>query len=78
MFPLSALVVHPDDNIWRVPTFDPFDQAQKDVVIRLVERVCEGTIGCALADPPSTRSTHAVSHSRDHEKAVKVVQTVRP
>ena len=74
-----ALIVHPDNNLWRESTLNPFDQAQKGVVISLVECVSECTVEKALADPPSTRTTYAVSHSRDREETEKVVYTtIRP
>lgn len=74
MFPLLALVVRANNNTRRVPTFNPIDQTQQDVVVRLVERVGKDASQYALSDPPSTRSSQTVPHARDREETVIVVR----
>ena len=36
MFPLLTLFIYANDNTRRFSTFDPFNQTQQDVTIRLV------------------------------------------
>ena len=78
MFSLIALVVHPKHKIWCTSTFDPFNQTQKETMVRLVQCVREGAVDRALTNPPSTRSTHAVPHPRYREEAIKLIQTACP
>jgi len=74
MFPLEALIVRANNDIGRVSTLDPFDQAQQDAVIRLVQSVRGNTRRRALPHPPSSWSAETVTHARDYEETIKVVQ----
>lgn len=76
MFPLLTGAVYANENLRRFSAFDPFDQTQQGIVVRLVGRGGEGT-GHALSNHPRTWPTQAVSHAGDHEKAIKRVQTAR-
>ena len=39
MFPLLTLNIRADNELGRVPAFDPLDQTQQDAVIGLVDAV---------------------------------------
>jgi len=76
MFPLLTGHVRADNNLGRFFTFDPVDQTQQDVVIRLIETVREGTEQHTLSNLPRAGSAPTVPHTRDHEETVKVIQVL--
>ena len=73
MFPLLAIIIRPDNNTRRLLAFNPFNQTQKDIVIRPIERGRDGATHNALSNLPRTNSTETVAHAGDHKETVKLI-----
>jgi len=74
MFPLLTLIVGANNDLRRVPTFDPIDQAQQEVVVRLVDCVRANTDQRALPDLPGPRAVETMTHAGNREETIKVIQ----
>jgi len=74
MFPLLTLIVGADNDLRRVTTFNPIDQAQQEVVVRLVDCVRANTYQRALPDLPGPRAGETMTHAGNHKETIKVVQ----
>lgn len=59
-----------------MPTLNPINQTQQNVVIRQIGRVRRGPNQRGLSHLPRTKPARTVSHAGDHEETVKILQTM--
>jgi len=74
IFPLYALIVGANDDFRCGSTFDPFDQAQQEAVIRIVESVRADAQQRALPHLPGSGSAETMTHAGNDEETIKVIQ----